>query len=636
LFATVQPTPGQVGGSASQDAEAEFTIPPDLLVHNNALTIQFIGHYTMVCEDPSNTTLWSRVHRNTFLDIQGDLLPLADDLKQLPMPFLDPAVIQPLSIPVVFASAPSYKAIQAAGVVTSYFGMISESRSVRFPVRIGQIPMGNAIVISDSPSNLPDGLNVPSISSPTVAMRTNPNDPYSKILMIAGSDPDQLLRAAQAVALHSEMLDGAQTTIDNLKLPDKQQPDGAPRWARTDQTIALWDYATADQLQGDGSAPLNVYFRIAPDIFYSERPNAVLRLVYRYNSVPIGPISSMQVRVNNAFLGSVPLVPGQEASRRMQTDVPVPVVNLRPFSNSLSFDFTFQLLKKGGCNDTTPINMQGAILRDTYLDLRGYPHYAPLPNLETFANAGFPFTRFADLSETTVVLPSSPTEQEIETFVTLMGHFGRQTGFPVLRVTVAGVEALQAGAKSDFLVLGTGDDQPAFDKLNNNLPVALRSGQIQVRDTQGFFAPLHHAWWKLHSDEHTDSGDLTASGTPDAVIEGVQSPYDPGGSSSVVAIHLRDASTFESFMASFLRVQQASDISGSVSVLHGTEFQSFRIGSEVYYVGVLPWWTRLTIWFMEVPWLAAVVVMLLAFLLAIWTRQWLRSKARARLKMMED
>src|SRR5208337_1273685 len=65
-------------------------------------------------------------------------------------------------------------------------------------------------------------------------------------------------------------------------------------------------------------------------------------------------------------------------------------------------------------------------------------HYAPLPNLELFANAGFPFTRLADLSETTVVLPSAPSEQEIETFVTLMGHFSRQTGFPALRVTVAG------------------------------------------------------------------------------------------------------------------------------------------------------------------------------------------------------
>jgi cellulose synthase (UDP-forming) len=344
----------------------------------------------------------------------------------------------------------------------------------------------------------------------------------------------------------------------------------------------------------------------------------------------------MQVRINNAFLGSVPLIPGQEASRKMQVDVPVPVVNLRPFSNSLSFDFTFQLLKKGGCQDTTPINMQAAILRDTYLDLRGYPHYAPLPNLETFANAGFPFTRLADLGETTVVLPAVPTEQEIEIFVTLMGHFSRQTGFPVLRVTVTGPDALQQGARNDFLVIGTADDQPGFDKLNNNLPVALHSGQIQVRDTQGFFAPLHRAWWKLQSEEHTESGDLTAGGTPDTVIEGIKSPFDSGGDRSIVAIHLRDASAFEAFMDTLIKVQQSSEISGSVSVLHGKQFQSFRIGSEVYHVGVLPWWTRLTLWFMEVPWLAAVVVFLLAFLISIWIRQWLRAKARVRLKMIED
>ena len=638
LFATVQPAAGRMGGSDSHDAEAEFTIPPELLVHNNTLTIQFIGHYTMVCEDPANTTLWARVHRNTFLDIQGDLLPLADDLKQLPMPFLDPAVIQPLSISIVFASAPSFKAIQAAGVVSSYFGLISENRPVRFPVHIGQIPEGNAIVISDSSESIPTGLNLTDVGSPTVAMRTNPNDPYSKILVVAGADAEQALAAAQAVALHSDILSGAQSAIDSLKLPARQQPDAAPRWARTDRTIALQDYASADQLQGDGSAPLNAYFRIPPDINYtSGQSNAVLRLAYRYNSIPIGPISSMQVRINNAFLGSVPLVPGQEQSRRMQVDVPVPVVNLRPFSNSLSFDFSFQLLKKGVCQDATPINTQAVILRDTYLDLRGYPHYAPLPNLEIFANAGFPFTRLADLSETTVVLPPTPTEQEIETFVTLMGNFSRQTGFPTLRVTVAGADALRQGARSDFLIIGTGDDQPGFDKLNDNLPVTLRGGQIQVRDTQGFFAPLlHKAWWKEQSNEHTESGELTAGGTPDAVIEGIKSPYDSGGDRSIVLIHLKEAGAFEPFMDTFIRVQQSSAISGSVSVLHGAQFQSFRIGAQVYHVGVLSWWTRLTLWFMENSWVASVIVVLLAFLLAIWTRQWLRGKARARLKITED
>ena len=492
-------------------------------------------------------------------------------------------------------------------------------------------------MISDNASNLPAGLGMPILDSPTVAMRTNPNDPFGKVLVIAGQDADQAIRAAQAVALHTDLLQAAQTSIETLNLPDRRAADDAPRWARTDQTVALWDYATADQLQGDGSAPLGVYFRLAPDLFYNERPNAILRLVYRYNSVPIGPISSMQVRVNNAFLGSVPLTPGQEASRRIQLDVPVPVVNLRPFSNSLSFDFTFQLLKKGNnCQDTTPINMQGAILRDSYLDLRGYPHYAPMPNLEIFANAGFPFTRFADLGGTTVVLPPTPSEQEIETFVTLMGHFGRQTGFPGLRVTVATADALTQGAKTDFLVIGTGDDQAGFEKLAKYLPVTLQGGKVQVHDTQGFFAPLHRAWWKVQSEEHAESGDLVASGSPDAVIEGIESPYDIGGSKSIVAIRLKDAATFEPFMQTFLYVQQASDIQGSISMLLGTRFQSFRVGSAVYHVGILPWWTRLTLWFMEVPWLAAVVILVFAFLLAIWTRQWLRQKARSRLKMIAD
>ena len=637
LFATVQPTPGKMGGSDSSDMTADFTIPPELLVHNNTLTIEFIGHYTMVCEDPANTTLWARVHRNSSIEIHGNKLPLSDNLNDLPLPFLDPAVVEPLSIPVVFPSAPSYKAIQAAGVIASYFGMISENRPVRFPVYIGAIPAGNAIVIAEDSAGLPAGIALPQPSLPTVAMRTNPSDAYSKVLVVTGANADQMLVAAQAVALHSGMLTGPQAAIENFSLPAAQAADAAPRWARTDHTIALWNYANASQLQGDGTAPLDVYFRIPPDIYYSdERPNAVLHLVYRYNSIPIGPISSMQIRINGAFLGSVPLKPGQQASQRMQIDVPIPVVNLRPFSNSLSFDFTFQLLKKGGCQDTTPINMQGAILTDSYIDLRGYPHYTPLPNLETFANAGFPFTRFADLSQTSVVLPPVPTEEEIETFLTMMGHFGRQTGFPALRITVAGNEAMRSGNNTDFLVIGSGNDQPGFLALQSDLPISLGSGAIQVRDTAGFFRPLHKAWWKSQSSHPAESGVLVAGGTPDAIIEEIESPYAPGRNRSIVAVHLRDAAAYAPFMNTFMDVQQASDISGSVAVLHGTQFQSFRIGTNIYHVGTLPFWTRLTLWFMQVPWLAAIIVVLFAFLLAIWTRQWLRARARERLRLTQN
>jgi cellulose synthase (UDP-forming) len=89
-------------------------------------------------------------------------------------------------------------------------------------------------------------------------------------------------------------------------------------------------------------------------------------------------------------------------------------------------------------------------------------------------------------------------------------------------------------------------------------------------------------------------------------------------------------------MDTFLKVQQSSDVSGSVAVLHGTHFQSFRIGAEVYHVGMVPWWTRVQLWLRQMPWLAAIIVVLLALLVAIWVRQWLRIRARARLRMIED
>jgi cellulose synthase (UDP-forming) len=193
---------------------------------------------------------------------------------------------------------------------------------------------------------------------------------------------------------------------------------------------------------------------------------------------------------------------------------------------------------------------------------------------------------------------------------------------------------MKDGAATDFLVLGTGDDQPGFDKLGASLPVNVRGGQVQVKDTEGFFGLPHRAWWKIKAPEHTDSGDLTASGTPDSVIEGVESPYSPGR--SVVVINVRDAATYEDFLTTFLKVQQSSDINGTVSVLHGSLFQSFRIGGNVYHLGTLPPWTRMTIWFTQVPWLAAVLALGLAFLLAIWMRIWLRAHARKRLQLDDN
>jgi hypothetical protein len=103
-----------------------------------------------------------------------------------------------------------------------------------------------------------------------------------------------------------------------------------------------------------------------------------------------------------------------------------------------------------------------------------------------------------------------------------------------------------------------------------------------------------------------------------------------------VVINVKDAATYENFLTTFLKVQQASDINGTVSVLHGSLFQSFRIATTMYHIGTLPMWTQLTLWFTTVPWLASVVVLILCGMLAIWVRIWLRNHARKRLQLEDE
>ena len=106
------------------EMHATIDLPADLLVRKNVLTFEYVGHYTMQCEDPTNTTLWARVEDSSRIDISGVPLSLGSDLKLLPLPFYDGAVSSAVAtIPVVFASRPSNRAMEAAGAVTSWFGV---------------------------------------------------------------------------------------------------------------------------------------------------------------------------------------------------------------------------------------------------------------------------------------------------------------------------------------------------------------------------------------------------------------------------------------------------------------------------------------------------------------------------------
>jgi len=86
------------------------------------------------------------------------------------------------------------------------------------------------------------------------------------------------------------------------------------------------------------------------------------------------------------------------------------------------------------------------------------------------------------------------------------------------------------------------------------------------------------------------------------------------------------------FLSVFLKTSQSSDISQSVSVLHGKRFVSYRIGNDAYKIGSLSYWTQLSIWFSQFQWMMVLGTIIVCFLMATVVRASLRRRARLRLQ----
>jgi cellulose synthase (UDP-forming) len=125
----------------------------------------------------------------------------------------------------------------------------------------------------------------------------------------------------------------------------------------------------------------------------------------------------------------------------------------------------------------------------------------------------------------------------------------------------------------------------------------------------------------------------TEGGLPDALIEGIEWPAR--SNRSVVVVVLRDQAAIPGFLSAFLGASQSSSISQSMSVLHGAEFTSYRVGSDAYRVGDISPLMRVTIIFQEFPWLIAIVAVAFCFLMAALMQAKLRRRARERLQGME-
>jgi hypothetical protein len=627
VIATVPLPKTQGSGESVQDIE----IDPRYFTDYNQMVIQLVGHYTLNCEDAMHSSLWASISGDSSLSLGLHKLNLSSDLLPLPAPFFDRRDSRRLVLPFMFGAKPSLETLNAAAVVSSWFGAQASYRSARFPVLLDAMPDRHAVVFATNEQR-PQNLNLPMVKQPTISTMDDPADPTIKLLVLQGQDEQQLRMAADALVLGQVLLTGPSATVAAVKYDPARAAYDAPNWVRSDRATQFGELVDNPiDLQAVGHLPdsIRVNLRLPPDLMTWNRNGVPLDLKYRYTPLVEQDNSTLSVNINNSFVQAYRLhpsgrsgaasrlvVPLLESGQTLSQDtVVIPAFQIGS-NNQLQFQFSMDYHKAGQCKDTATDSVHVAIDPDSSVDLSGFYHYTAMPNLALFANAGFPFTKYADLAQTVVVMPDQPTVEDMNQMLFVLGRMGRMTGVPALRVQLATDSTVASYKDRDLLILGGGRPQDLLNQWQKDLPIIVEQSrrsftpQARLQQWAGDFMegekrkPASYAW----------NVAFDAQG-PLAAVMGFESPLQHGRSAVALTASNPDA---QKNLTEILDDEGlVRSINGDVTLVRGRDVGGYQVG-EVYYVGHLSWWVK--VWFMlsRHPLLLALMGIIGAMLLAFW------------------
>ncbi|UKY36352.1 cellulose biosynthesis cyclic di-GMP-binding regulatory protein BcsB [Pantoea dispersa] len=434
-----------LGASDSDVSDYQLDIPAAMVVSSNNLSFKINDADKLLCEKESAQQYQVTILPKTTLSLEGQQLNIGTSLRNFPRPFIDVQRMTPASVTFGFAANVSPDSVSAAALVASWLGIQSDYRGIRFPVVRGDLPEHNGILIGH-PGDKIGSVTLPAAKGPLLQVIDNPNNPVYKLLLVVGADDAQLRQAANRLTTQPLATDASSLNVPPQPLGTRK-PYDAPRWINTSRPVRLSELLRKDQsltTTGIWHDALRVNFRAAPDLFLWDGDAIPVNLHYRFPSESwIDENNSfLNVTLNGTFLRNLTVNKvgllesawhrlGGDARQEQYT------LKLEPYliygDNQLALYFNIKPKADAPCGVLLNNNIKSRIEEDSWIDLSHTRHFTMLPNLSYFVGASFPFSRLADFSQTTLLLPEAPGDAEIATLLDMAARAGNATGVPLVQ-----------------------------------------------------------------------------------------------------------------------------------------------------------------------------------------------------------
>lgn len=626
------------GPGAESKQRLVVGLNPRLLMEDNWLSFTLVGHYTDVyCEDPSHSSIWLEIDpQMSLLQMQLSLLATPDDLSFLPSPWMDRGDQNGIAVNIVTGATPDLPTLKAAAILASWLGSLSSRAPVRIYFWRDKLPMAHAIVLNATGK---------ASQIPSARIANHPNTPNAKLLMLQGADGNALLRTTQGLIWSKSALSGSTAEFDQpIELPPRRAAYDSPRWTPSHRVVTLSELVNdprALELISKQPASMRIQFPLAPDLWQGPSASAQLNLKYRaYSNDSEKKDSVMSVVVNGGLVQSARLPKADLAAHSALTgmaplwatqaeqELKVRLSHLRTGEDN-QIELAFPLGVKGD-SGLCASNLQASrasVHADSTLDLTELHHFKKMPDLKVLRNTGFPFTKYADLAETSFVLPAIPDDTHISAMLNVMSAMGRWGGVVANRVEVVTQDqaSLTALKDRDLFVIGTGGLDVLLREWASRLSIQNEPLEASASD------PTSLSWGRVL----TRGLDWLGWGRVQIRVDGAmgllgefESPLTPGR--TVAVLNGSDAKSLQAMTDMFIDPARSYRIEGGLVTLRG-DLLTVLGAPDTYAVGHLPWTMRVGIWVSDhLGWVLLLVLPALGLLLIVVGR-WLRAHARKRL-----
>jgi hypothetical protein len=464
--------------SEGEIGEAIFNVPTSLIQDYNEISLVAEHHTSETCTNPSNPALWSEILPDSKLIFDFQPLPTTLDLSLYPYPFIDDLSLDPLQLAFLRPSDYSEEWLTSVGRLQAGLGRQADFQKLdtRLVNTTNDLSWGDRLIIVGTPGEQPiledlalpfvvengqilDGDARPLPGEVGVLMLTTVEDGSVPVLVASGNSPVGVTKAVQNLIQPGarDIVAGQAAIIDQVSDVPTPDPRSWPGYLPTQDSFQLSELTVPGgqpfqevTVHGSEAPPIQVNFRALPDDRFSR--GSTMTLHYSHSPQVNPRTSTVEVLLDNVAIGSKRLSNrGADSKKTFKVNLPDNLI--RP-NSVLSVRFIMNPRDSEFCGLTTDDQLWGRVYGDSSFDLKRGT-VVTLPNLDLL-KAGYPFAAPQDLSATAIVLPDTPSDEDVATLLAVTKRLGNLSQAESVKLNVYQAGTVPSEVREERNLIGIG------------------------------------------------------------------------------------------------------------------------------------------------------------------------------------